>query len=84
MGSATTQGIIMPTTQQTIDDIVFLLSFAPALSADDVSDGLSSMFYMTGSYQGDLKIATRVEEIRERHCINTEVIESLEEDEINS
>lgn len=71
------------TTPQLKDDIKFLLSFAPALSPDDVTDGLSSMFYITTTYKGDLALAERVEAICERYDININDFVSDDEEGIN-
>lgn len=60
------------------EDLIFLLSFAPARSTRDVAKGLAPMFYVTGSYKGDLEIAKRVEDILVRHGID---LSKLDEDE---
>jgi hypothetical protein len=50
-------------------DILFLLSFAPCDTPADVPRGLSAMFYFTGTYDGDVAIATRIADIKVRHNI---------------
>lgn len=50
-------------------DIEFLLSFTPGL--DDVPEGLMSMFYMTGSYEGDVDLVERLREIAGRFDITS-------------
>lgn len=57
------------------DDIKFLLSFAPAETPEQVEPSLSPMFYITGSYEGDRKIAAKIAEIRKRHGIEVGEIE---------
>lgn len=56
--------------KQLKSDISFLLQFVPALTPDEVKDGLSIMFYVTGSYEGDLKLAKRIDKIRKSYEIN--------------
>lgn len=56
-------------------DIKFLLSFTPGTK--EVPQGLMSMFYITGSYEGDLELNERLREIADRY----QVIEEDEEDE---
>ncbi len=68
------------------DELKFLLSFAPAQSPEHVVPGLAPMFYVTLTYEGDLALATRIAEIRERHGIDEDEIEDyndadIEEDE---
>ena len=48
-------------------DIEFLLSFAPVEKAEDVPEGLAPMFYFSGTYEGDVAIANRIEEIKSRY-----------------
>jgi len=54
------------------EDIMFLISFAPATSEDEVVEGLFPTAYITNTYEGDVKIAKRVREICERYGINTD------------
>lgn len=61
--------ILTDTADQVRKDIEFLLSFAPANDPDQVSEGLAPMFYITGTYEGDVKLARRVKEICERYGI---------------
>jgi len=61
--------ILKDTADQVRSDIEFLLSFVPATKAEQVSEGLAPMFYVTGTYEGDVKLATRVQEICERYDI---------------
>ena len=51
------------------NDIEFLLTFAPATKPEQVAEGLAPMFYVTGTYDGDVKLARRVHEICERYDI---------------
>lgn len=61
-----------------VSDIRFLLSFVPAESPDQVEPGLIPMTYLTGSYEGDVKLARRVENIRDKYGIeSTSDIEEL-------
>lgn len=55
--------------KQVKEDIEFLLSFTPASDPAEVSQGLAPMFYITGTYEGDLKLAERVHDIRDRYDI---------------
>lgn len=48
-------------------DIDFLLSFAPADDPASVPDGLSPMFYFSNSYAGDVRIAQRIADIKQRY-----------------
>lgn len=50
-------------------DIAFLLSFAPCDDPSEVPEGLSPMFYFTGTYEGDLANAERIAEIKARYGI---------------
>jgi hypothetical protein len=65
-------------------DLKLLLSFAPAQSPTEVEPGLGGMFYITLSYEGDVKIAERVEEIRNRYNIAVEDVDDEELDELES
>lgn len=49
-------------------DIEFLLSFAPCDHPEDVPEDLNPMFYFTGTHEGDVNIAKRIEEIKDRYC----------------
>lgn len=53
-------------------DIELLLSFAPATEVDEVVEGLSAMFYITGTYEGDRHLAEMVSEIKTRYGINSQ------------
>ncbi len=64
------------------DDIEFLLEFTPASDPSEVEQGLASMFYITGTYEGDVKIAERVHEIRDRYDIMVEDPEEEDFEEI--
>lgn len=46
-------------TDMMIEDIKFLLQFAPATCPDQVVDGLISACYVTGTYAGDVELAKR-------------------------
>lgn len=66
------------------DDIRFLLKLAPsALDPNDVEPDLSPMFYVTGSYEGDLKLVTRIRDIRERYNIHEIAPEDEDFEEID-
>ena len=54
---------------QVKEDVEFLLEFMPATDPAQVAEGLADMFYVTGTYEGDVEIATRVRDIRERYEI---------------
>ena len=64
-----TANILTDTADQVRKDIEFLLSFAPANDPNQVAEGLMSMAYVTGTYDGDVKLARRVKEICERYGI---------------
>lgn len=53
--------------EQAIKDMNFLLSFAPATCPSEVAPGLFAACYLTGTYEGDVKVAERVKEIVDRH-----------------
>lgn len=52
------------------DDIKFLLKLAPASDPGDVVPDLGDMFYVTGSYEGDVELISRVKEIMDRYDIH--------------
>jgi len=52
-------------------DIAFLLSFAPVEEPESVPEGLSPMFYFTGTHEGDIKIAQRIADIKARYADQT-------------
>lgn len=54
---------------QVKEDVEFLLEFMPATDPSQVVQGLATMFYVTDSYEGDVKLAERVQGIRERYEI---------------
>jgi len=60
-------------------DIRFLLSFVPAMDPDDVDAGLAPMFYVTGTYKGDLELADEVKNICDRYDIHNEDIDDDED-----
>lgn len=53
-------------------DIEFLLSFAPCDDPEEVPEGLNPMFYFTNTHEGDVKIAQRIKDIRDRYLNNQE------------
>lgn len=55
--------------KQIRQDLEYLLSFVPARCREDVDKGLAPMFYVTGTYEGDIALADRVKEICERYNI---------------
>jgi len=55
--------------KQLINDMEFLLSFAPAQSPDEVEEGLNPMFYITNTFEGDRRIAQRIKDIRDRYGV---------------
>ncbi len=63
--------------KQIQEDLEFLVSFAPAKDPLKVEQGLAPMFYVTGSYNGDVALATRVQKICERYGL----VEENPEDE---
>lgn len=66
-------------------DIKFLASFLPGHLVSDVEKGLSAMFYVTGTYEGDVELMKRVEEIYERYGIDpTEMTDAEEEDFVDT
>ena len=70
-----------PMNEQTIEDIKYLLSFAPAQSPEQVTEGLMPMFYVTGTHEGDVGIASRIEEIRNRYDISIDDVEDIDEED---
>lgn len=58
--------------EQIQKDIELLLTFVPARRPEDVEKGLAPMFYVTGTYEGDKKLATQVADICERYGIAEE------------
>lgn len=61
---------ILDKTAETIrNDIEFLLRFIPATDPKQVERGLAPMFYITGTYEGDVELATKVKEICDRYGI---------------
>lgn len=52
------------------DDITFLLNLAPASDPNDVEPNLAPMFYITGTYDGDVTLVSRIKEIRDRYDIH--------------
>ncbi len=66
------------------DDIRFLLKLAPsALDPNEVEKDLSPMFYVTGSYEGDLELVTRIRDIRDRYDIHEIAPEDEDFEEID-
>lgn len=63
--------------EQVKEDIEFLLTFTPASSPSEVAEGLAPMFYVTGTYEGDMKLAERVRAIHERY----DIVEQDDEEE---
>lgn len=61
--------ILNETAEKVRSDIEYLLGFVPATHPDQVSKGLAPMFYITGTYEGDVALASRVQEICERYDI---------------
>jgi len=56
-------------TEQLHEDLKYLLSFAPAQCPSEVIEGLSPMFYITNTYDGDVEIAQRIKDIHVRYNI---------------
>ena len=56
-------------TEQLKRDLEYLLSFAPAQCPSEVEPDLSPMFYVTASYDGDIAIAQRIKDIRDRYGV---------------
>lgn len=66
------------------DDIRFLLTLAPsALDPNDVAPDLSPMFYVTGSYEGDVKLISRIKDIRERYDLHEMAPEDEDFEEVD-
>ena len=63
------------------DDIEFLLSFVPAIDPKDVYPDLMPMFYVTTTYEGDIKLAKRVQEIVRRYEIDVNSINDIFDEE---
>jgi len=59
----------MTTDAKVKKDIEFLLSFTPSDNPEEVPEGLAPMFYFTQTYEGDVKLAERVHEIRDYYGI---------------
>jgi hypothetical protein len=57
--------------EQVKEDVEFLLSFTPASDPSEVAPDLAPMFYVSGTYEGDIEIAKKVQIIRERYDIET-------------
>ena len=68
--------------EQVKEDIKFLLSFTPASDPAEVEPGLAPMFYITLTYEGDVALAKRVKEIRDRYHIEVENPEEEDFEEI--
>lgn len=64
------------------NDITFLLSLAPASDPKDVVPNLSPMFYVTGTYEGDVDLAGRIKEIKDRYDIQEVAPEDEDFEEI--
>ena len=56
-------------TEQLNKDLEYLLKFAPAQCPSEVEPDLSPMYYITASYAGDVEIAQRIVDIRERYSV---------------
>lgn len=65
------------------DDIRFLLTLAPASNPDDVEPNLSKMFYVTGSYEGDVALVSRIKDIRDRYDLHEVAPEEEDFEEID-
>lgn len=48
-----------------VEDVKFLLSFAPKDTPESVPKGMSPEFYLTLDYDDEVKLAERVERIRQ-------------------
>jgi len=70
--------ILSSTTEQVRKDIEFLLTFVPATDPAKVVKGLAPMFYVTGTYEGDVELAKKAKAIIDRYDI--EVDDPEEED----
>jgi hypothetical protein len=53
------------------EDMEFLLNFAPTVDPKLVIPGLMSFNYLTGTYEGDLKLVTRVKAIVDKYSLET-------------
>jgi hypothetical protein len=63
--------------EQVKEDVEFLLRFTPADHPTKVEPDLAPMFYVTGTYEGDLRLAEKVQGIRERY----DIVETNDEEE---
>jgi hypothetical protein len=63
--------------EQVKEDVEFLLRFTPADHPTKVEPNLAPMFYVTGTYEGDLRLAEKVQGIRERY----DIVETNDEEE---
>jgi hypothetical protein len=63
--------------EQLKKDILLLLQFVPAVSANDVLEGMFPTYYVTETYAGDLALVKQIESIIERYNINTTDIEDI-------
>jgi len=68
--------------EQVKEDVEFLLDFTPASDPSEVVPDLAAMFYVSGTYEGDIEIAKRVQIIRERYNIVAENDEEEDFEEI--
>lgn len=64
-----THNILSQVTDVVKKDIEFLLTFVPATDPNQVQEGLAPMFYITGTYEGDVELAKKIQEICERYSI---------------
>lgn len=62
-------GMICNSQYNKISDMEFLLSFTPFAIDEGLPKGLSPEFYHSLSYEGDVKIAKRIKDIREKYGI---------------
>ena len=63
--------------KQVKTDVEFLLTFTPASNPSEVVPNLAPMMYVTGTYEGDIKLAEKVQDIRERY----DIVEQNDEEE---
>lgn len=68
--------------EQVKSDMEFLLTFTPAKDPREVERGLSPMFYVTGTYEGDIELAQRVKDIRDRYDIQDALLEDEDYEEV--
>ena len=73
------QILVEETDAQLKNDILFLLSFVPALNKDAVIPDLCATFYFTGSFNGDLELVSKIENIVNRYGVDVDEVDDVED-----